>query len=115
MCLGHDVDKKLFLADVNQGISPIGFVKAVRTQRLTQRGFDLFKSVYPNWLSEFNINYNLGNKQGYYKDWLDSQNTTTNDFIFRNMELQEPQIKPPQRMYKGGQPTVSESIQGGAS
>ena len=117
-------DKEKFLNIVNQGISPFGFVSALHKQTLTQQGFDLFKTAYPGFLSEFNINFLDGLKSGqisqvegfYYKSWLNSQDTSTSDFIFSDLDrtLSQQVTSPPKRQFRRQAPTQSEIAQGGA-
>ena len=117
-------DKDRFLMTINQGISPLGFVKAVRTRRLTLQGFNLFKKSYPSWLSDFNVNFLDGVRKGqisqaeggFYKSFLNSQNSTTSDFIFSNLDRDRASqvTSPPRRQFRSRQPTSSEVAEGGA-
>ena len=51
---------KKFLNDVNQGLNPLNFIQALHDETLTQKGYNLLKQTYPEWLSTFNMNFMEG-------------------------------------------------------
>ena len=115
--------KEAFLKVVSQGISPQGFIASVSKQDLTQVGYEMIKRNYPEWLSEFNANFMKGWKSGeitpkeggYYRNFLREQDTAVSDFIYNYMdrEKREAGAKPPKRMLRKQQPTISQSVTGG--
>ena len=116
-------DTAKFMETVNQGVSPIGFISALKNQTLTQQGFDLFKHAYPTWLSNFNVNFNAGLRSGqisqaegsFYKNFLYGQDIASSDFIFSwlDNEMSQQVSSPPKRQLRRQVPTQSKIAQGG--
>ena len=112
-------DKDRFLKVVSQGVTPQGFITSLKQKTLTQAGYDLLKRNYPDWLSEFNMNFLQGWKSGditpeegaYYRAFLRSQDSAVNDFIFSYMDREKRET--PKRMLRKQQPTISQSVTGG--
>ena len=116
-------DTNRFLKNINQGISPIGFVSAIRDQNVTQAGYEMFKRNYPDWLSDFNMNFLQGWKNktidtktgSWYRQFLRSQDTTTSDFLYATLDRQreEQRTQVPRRMLRRQRPTISQEVTGG--
>lgn len=109
-----------WLDTINQGINPIGFMSAVQSKKLTQEGYNFFATHYPDWLSEWNINFMSGWREGniefdFYKNFLDNQNTMVSDFVFNflDKDFKGNMPAPPRRQLRGFSPTISDSIAGG--
>ena len=115
----NEGDKDKFLKVVSQGITPMGFVESIVNQDLTEKGYSLFAKHYPDWLTNFNINFRQAFKAGkiddnFYWLFLRSRDSTVKDFIYSKLDSDlEEEARPPERKMRHTEPRGIDIAQGG--
>ena len=121
------MSEKAWLNDMKQWFSPITYTDSLKNRQMTETGYRKFGEIYPDFLSQFNVNFYQAVHEGakgpeihYYQNFLNSINSTITDVMYKmiqypDQQAEAQQSKGPKRKITRPQPTVSDSVAGGVA
>ena len=118
----NPIEKKKYFSLMSDVLSQGGFIKSIAEGRIDKRRYEIFKRLYPEFLTQFNVSLQQGLMNGTIKRTpqianylrVKDKDSVLKDLIFKSLDasLMQAEPQPPKRSKRaklpGAQPSLSE-------